>query len=198
MMVVSSQHQDIIQLSHRKSNYPIATKFISQFSSWAKFWLSTNEKTNHQKRKKIDSVDKDVEDISISQRAHLYQLTCNKLQPSHHSKKALGDVLHIRKFWQELETAIYQHEISFVPSTKRIPFDPDIPGSVYLPKKSRKKMTAHKKVRESYALSHMAHTFKQDINLIETKSLISQKDDDDDNVPLGILRFSKKSPFFCK
>ncbi|KAI9279113.1 hypothetical protein BY458DRAFT_503185, partial [Sporodiniella umbellata] len=160
MMAVSSQHQDIIQFSHRKSNYPMATKFISQFASWTKFWLSSNEKSKYSKRKKVEPIDEKIEAIPISQKTYLYQLTCHKLQPSHHSKKALGDVLHIRKFWEDLETEIYQHEISFVPSTRRIPFDPDIPGSVYLPKKSKKKIAAHKKVRESYALSHIAHTFK--------------------------------------
>lgn len=170
MMTMASQQQDIIQFSNnKKPSYPIATKFISQFATWAKFWLSINhDKTTIHKRR--------IEPNTTTTLSWLYRITCYKLQPNT-KKKALGDVLHIRKFWQDLEAHIYQEH-----NIKRVPFDPDLPGSVYLPKKSRKRIKTIK--REPYASTYIVYTFKKDH--IETKSL---NEEDDDNVPLGILRF---------
>lgn len=190
-MTLTSQQQDMIQFSNRKSSYPIATKFISQFSTWAKFWLSA-KKDKKTKRKTIHPAhNKSLDAIPHSQRDLLYQVTCHKLRPNANKKTfSLGDVLHIRKFWEKIERLIYQHEMGYVPSTKRIPFNPDIPGSIYLPKRSRKHILP-KTRREPFASTHIVYTFKQDINSIETQQLISDDDDDDDNVPLGILHFSK-------
>ncbi|CEG72885.1 hypothetical protein RMATCC62417_08367 [Rhizopus microsporus] len=215
-MSLASEHQDIIQFSNRKSSYPMTSNFISHFASWAKFWLTVNDKTIPHKRKLFHRSEHKAPHVSVennsiipvTQRAHLYRATCHKLRPNQsNSKKSftLGDILHIRKFWENLENLIYQNERDYIPSVKRIPFNPDIPGSVYLPKKSRKQIVTNKN-RQPYACSNIVYTFKHDIDTIETQPITSTythssnnicDDDDDDDVPLAILHLSK--PFIqCK
>lgn len=209
--------QDIIKFNTK--GYPIATNFLSQFTSWAKIWMSpTSNKSIPRKRKNTStSITRETdirsrinyyeqpEPITLTQRISLYKSTCQKLRPSNKSCSVkrlihLGDILHVRNFWDRLEAMVYQESSKkstayYLPPSKRLPFNPDKPGSIYLPRKQKKSVVTYTsnslpKKRPSFASSTIVYTSKNNTIQILPATILPSIEDDDD-VPLGSLQFTK-------
>lgn len=204
-------------------NHPITTTFLSQFTNWAKIWMSPSKICRKRRNPSITSRETDIrsrtnyyeppppaplappatkyEDlVSNSQKALLYRATCQKLRPANNQLRKLthlGDILHVRKFWDDLEMIVYKdlsNTSHYVPPSKRLPFNPDKPGSIFLPRKSRKNIDTSKHRRRSFASSTIVFNSTEK-NSVQVLPLIVPQVDDDD-VPLGALHFSnsKLSP----
>lgn len=213
--------QDIVTYK----NYPMATTFLSQFTNWAKIWISPS-KIPRKRRNTSTSITRETDIrsrinyyeppaqpqyddlIPNSQKAFLYRATCQKLRPANNqlTRKLvhLGDILHVRKFWDDLEMIVYQdlsNTSHYLPPSKRLPFNPDKPGSIYLPRKSKRNIIALKlqQNRRSFASSTIVYSNTGKQNIVQVLPLIVPQEDDDD-VPLGSLHFSnsKQSPLHTK
>ncbi|KAI9344753.1 hypothetical protein BD770DRAFT_397430 [Pilaira anomala] len=215
--------QDIIKFNTK--GYPIATNFLSQFTSWAKIWMSpisTNKSKTillPRKRKNTStSITRETdirsrinyyeqpEPITLTQRISLYKSTCQKLRPTTNKTCSvkrlihLGDILHVRNFWDRLEAMVYQDSFKkattlYLPPSKRLPFNPDKPGSIYLPRKQKKSVVTYTsnslpKKRPSFASSTIVYTSKNNTIQILPATILPFIEDDDD-VPLGSLQFTK-------
>ncbi|KAL9549855.1 hypothetical protein MBANPS3_005005 [Mucor bainieri] len=215
---------------------PIASNFLTQFTAWAKVWMSSSRSltalSSSRKRKLIFMDTTHFRDTDIrsrvnyydqphythysiptsSQRASLYRSTCQKLRPNHSKLTRLGDIIHVRHFWDDLEKLAYPDLTSstnyhYVAPSKRVPFNPDKLGSLYRPRRSKKLPPMHyqhKPKRPSFGSS----TIHVQILPIHVNCRISprprvpqamrrlvhqhdeQEEDDDDDVPLGALQFS--------
>ncbi|GAA5806754.1 hypothetical protein MFLAVUS_000102 [Mucor flavus] len=219
-MAVKSQ-QDIVKFGNK--SYPIANKFLSQFTSWAKIWMSPSPNKLPRKRKNTSSMTRDTdirsrtnyydqpqpETLSLSQRTTLYRATCQKLRPNNNCNSIrklvhLGDILHVRNFWDHLETIVYQdvsQNSQYLPPSKRLPFNPDKPGSIYLPRKQKKSVVTYTSAslprkRQSFASSTIVYS-NQGKHIIKVLPVAIVLPEDDDDVPLGALHFSnlKSSPY---
>ncbi|KAI8639323.1 hypothetical protein BD408DRAFT_421589 [Parasitella parasitica] len=157
-----------------------------------------------------------------SQRASLYRATCQKLRSNNHRSNLirLGDVIHIRRFWDSLEKLIYYQEMCgsshrYIAPSKRMPLNLDKPGSLFGPKRSRNTPPCHfqRQPRPSFSSSTNVYTLttKRHIQIlpayvncrIQPGSQVRQQTsnkfvhlqqqhtgDDDDDIPLGALSFS--------
>ncbi|KAI8990252.1 hypothetical protein BDB01DRAFT_780675 [Pilobolus umbonatus] len=242
-MTIMINQQDIIQFN--KTGYPIATNLITQFTNWARIWMSSNN-TNKRKRKIYPHENKRETDIRTrtnhydqehhlykplppptpAQRSNLYRATCQKLrlnkannnhyiansnscQPRHpiiDRKLTLGAILHVRSFWDNLERDIYQelsNSIHYIAPSKRFPFNPDRPGSLYLPKASNKRtISGQSHSRESFASSKVIYTTiptsKKHVSVriqpIDVPRVHRRPMEDDDDIPLGSLQFGRYRP----
>lgn len=239
-MLTAAQQTDLIQLNNKNPPCPpMSSSFLSQFTSWAKVWMSSPKKSTPRKRK-IIAVDNhpnardDNNDIrsrthqqhnsslhiSNSQRFSLYRATCQKLRPNHNQPtnlSSLGDIIHVRKFWDHLERLVYQDvgNIShYVAPSKRLPFNPDKPSWLYKKKASSKRriMLSNNPLpkRKSFASSTIVYIpsppqqkNSKNVNIQVVPILhrqipnyynTQQDDDDDDDVPLGaLLQLNSKS-----
>lgn len=232
-MLVSQHHRYSSSYPAR----PIASNFLTQFTNWAKIWVSSSSPSFTPRKRKLISIDTtnfretdirsrvnyydqscsslDTTIPTISQRASLYRATCQKLRPNHSKLTRLGDIIHVRRFWDNLEKLVYQEMSNtnhhYVPPSKRMPFNPDKLGSLYRPKKSRKLPPSHfqKRRRPSFSSSTIVYTLttKQHVQILpllitcrilprpqvpQTMKRVvhQQQQDDDDDVPLGALLFS--------
>ncbi|KAI9273446.1 hypothetical protein EDC94DRAFT_511089 [Helicostylum pulchrum] len=202
-MAVKSQ-QEIIKFNNK--SYPLANKFLSQFTSWAKIWMSpiTSRDTDIRSRTNYyDHLPPQPETLSISQRTALYRATCQKLRPttttSNNIRKLvhLGDILHVRNFWDYLESIVYQdvsQNSQYLPPSKRLPFNPDKPGSIYLPRKQKKSVVTYTtaaslpRKRQSFASSTIVYS-NGGKHIIKVLPVAIVLPEDDDDVPLGALHF---------
>ncbi|KAG2211636.1 hypothetical protein INT47_008733 [Mucor saturninus] len=212
-MMMMATKQDMVSYK----SHPMATTFLSQFTNWAKIWMSPSSKIPRKRRNTSTSIGRETdirsrtnyyeppslkphyeEFLASSQKALLYRATCQKLRPANNqfTRKLvrLGDILHVRKFWDDLEMIVYKDLSStsqYLPPSKRLPFNPDKPGSIYLPRKSKRNTnTASLKTqRRSFASSTIVYSNTTG-NIVRVLPLIPQlDDDDDDDVPLGALHF---------
>lgn len=217
MMVHSnSTQQDLLKLNN--SSYPIANNFLTTFTKWAKIWVSSStiipckrriaptETRETDIRSRINYYDQPQHDsmaIPKSKSTSLYRATCQKLRPSTSPTRSLvylGDILHVRKCWDHLERIIYQDVCKspqYLPPSQRLPFDPEKPGSVYLPRKSKRNLAAFRHLtlpkRKPFA-STIVYNHSQ--NVIKVSPVVSSVPQDDDDVPLATLNlfYSKSSP----
>ncbi|KAI8367803.1 hypothetical protein EDC96DRAFT_574438 [Choanephora cucurbitarum] len=193
--------------------------FLSQLSNWAKIWLSSSHTQVRNPlacRAKVAPVFDPIKQTdalcqspirydtpSESQLTHLYRLTCQKLvrKPNQIERptriRRLGDLVNVRTFWDLLEAMVYQ-EISnsknYNPPSKRVPFYPDRPGSLFMPKRSKRYVIqmvhnqAHTLKRRSFASTTIIYTLSdKDVQ----QSTIEPNEDAEDSVPLETLRLRK-------
>lgn len=240
-MLVSQHHR----YSSSCTAPPLASNFLTQFTNWAKIWVSSSSASlpalpSSRKRKLILMDTTHFRDTDIrsrvnyydqsyyihnaiptsSQRASLYRSTCQKLRPNHSKLTRLGDMIHVRHFWDDLEKLAFPDLTSntnyhYVAPSKRVPFNPDKLGSLYRPKRSKKLPPVHllqKRKRPSFGSSTIVYTLtpNQHVQILPTnitcrtsprpgvpqtmKRFVhlqdEQEEDDDDDVPLGALQFS--------
>ncbi|CAO3628340.1 unnamed protein product [Mucor fragilis] len=239
-MLVSQHHR----YSSSHAARPIASNFLTQFTAWAKVWMSSSTSlpalSSSRKRKLILMNTPHFRDTDIRsrvnyydqshythstvptslQRASLYRSTCQKLRPNHSKLTRLGDMIHVRHFWDDLEKLAFPDLTSstshhYVAPSKRVPFNPDKLGSLYRPRRSKKLPPMHlqqKRKRPSFGSSTIVYTLtpNQHVQILPThinsrislrprvpqamRGLVHQHDkqeeDDDDDVPLGALQFS--------
>ncbi|GAN01033.1 hypothetical protein MAM1_0004c00464 [Mucor ambiguus] len=238
-MFVSQHHR----YSSSYTTRPISSTFLTQFTAWAKVWMSSSTSlpalSSSRKRKLILMDTTHFRDTDIrsrvnyydqshcihtiptsSQRASLYRSTCQKLRPNHSKLTRLGDMIHVRHFWDDLEKLAFPDLTSntnhhYVAPSKRVPFNPDKLGSLYRPRRSKKLPPLHfqqKQKRPSFGSSTIVYTLtpNQHVQIlpIHINCRISsrprvpqamgrlvhqhdeQEEDDDDDVPLGALQFS--------
>ncbi|KAK4516284.1 uncharacterized protein ATC70_011254 [Mucor velutinosus] len=239
-MLVSQHHRYNSSYTAR----PTASNFLTQFTAWAKVWISSSTSlaalSPSRKRKLIlmDTAhfrDTDIRSRvnyydqahsihntvpTISQRASLYRSTCQKLRPNHSKLTRLGDMIHVRHFWDDLEKLAFPDLTSntnhhYVAPSKRVPFNPDKLGSLYRPKRSKKLPPMYfqqKRKRPSFGSSTIVYTQtpNQHVQILPIhitcripphrrvpqamRGLVhqhdEQEDDDDDDVPLGALQLS--------
>jgi hypothetical protein len=243
MMMTSRQQsqQDLIKYYNQKPTP--ATNFLSQFTSWAKIWMSssssstnkkiprkrktsniTNNRSQEEKnremdiRSRINYYGEQQPQPQMSQReiSSLYRATCQKLRTSS-SKPAkgrrLGDILHIRNLWDELEQHVYKDLCQaphYLPPSKKVPFNPDKPGSIYLPRISKRHIIAFtlqiKPKRRSFASSTIVYistpssaeqrSIIKVLTAVTPKAQIQEDEDDDDDVPLGALLNIPSAPTY--
>lgn len=224
-----SQHNFIKYTSPKLT---ASSNFLSQVTSWAKVWMSssnTTEKRIPRKRKtssissssSLERREMDIRSrinyyeqkhqqpsqpqLQLTQRdlSNLFRATCQKLRPNSLSKaRRLGDILHIRKLWDQLEPQVYQElgqQPHYLPPSKRTPFNPEKPGSAYLPRRSKRHIMvfAHfsRPKRSTFASTTIVYISQNNIikmvPLIVASAPAQQKvedsDEDDDDVPLGAL-----------
>ena len=196
--MISNRRQEVLLYNNTT---PIAHNFLSTFTKWAKIWISSSTSTMIPRKRKIETREMDVRPrksyqdapcvVPVSQRVNLYQLTCQKLRPTTSPKRLrkLGDILHVRHFWDDLERLVY-HELSanshYIPPTKRLPFSPDKPGSIYLPRKSKRNLDAQRSpnTRKSFASSTIVYNSIGECNTLVPVII----EEDDDDIPLGSLK----------
>lgn len=228
MLSTTNTRTDLLQLNRNSASYPMSNNFLTTFTKWAKIWMSSS--TNIPCKRKIapnpQIRDTDIRarinyydqpppppyqqqlqrDVPVSQRTHLYRATCLKLRPNASPTRKLfrlGDILHVRRFWDTLEKLVYQDLSStpqYTPPSQRLPFNPDKPGSVFLPRKSKRNLAAFRHLsspkRKSFASTTIVYNNSSRNNIIKVLPVVVPQDDDDD-VPLGALDFSnsKSSPY---
>ncbi|KAI7903820.1 uncharacterized protein BX663DRAFT_505331 [Cokeromyces recurvatus] len=131
----------------------------------------------------------------------LYSITCQKLLRQRQKRLYLGAIIQIRHFWDKLEKSLYNHHDNcYLPPSKRFPFNPDRPGSLYSSKSSPLQQLYNKRNhRKSFASSTIVYTLISDnedhLHVSPASSITNNitynndddDDDDDDNIPLGTL-----------
>ncbi|CAO3642387.1 unnamed protein product [Mucor hiemalis] len=226
MLSTTNSRTDLLQLNRKSASYPMSNNFLTTFTKWAKIWMSASTNSSIPCKRKIapnqQARDTDIRarinyydqsqlqpqqrDVPSSQRTHLYRATCLKLRPNASPTRKLfrlGDILHVRKFWDKLESLVYQdlsNTPQYLPPSQRLPFNPDKPGSIFLPRKSKRNLAAFRHLsspkRKSFASTTIVYNNSSRNNIIKVLPVVVPQDDDDD-VPLGALDFSnsKASPY---
>ncbi|KAI8371821.1 hypothetical protein BD560DRAFT_395531 [Blakeslea trispora] len=192
--------------------------FLSQLSNWAKIWISSQTRNPLACRAKVtpvseqtkqtesfDSSTQQIKEIPTeAELTRLYRLTCQKLikKPNQADRlsrlKRLGDLVNVRSFWNILEEMVYQDISSsnnYSPPTKRMPFHPDKPGSLFMPKRSKRYVIhmihnqTHASKRKSFASTTIIYTIlDKDVQ----QSTIEHDGDAEDCIPLGTLCLRKR------
>jgi hypothetical protein len=227
MLRSNTTQKDLLQLN-RASYQPMANNFLTTtLTKWAKIWVSVSNIPCKRKisptegcretdiRSRINYYDqpqqqnnlKTIPNLTSSSATGLYRATCQKLRPNSNVKRLvyLGDILHVRKCWDNLEKVLYQdlsNSPHYVPPTQRLPFNPEKPGSIYLPRKSKRNLAAFRHLsspkRQTFASSTIVYN-NSDKNIIKVLPIVAPvpPQDDDDDVPLAALdlfSYSNSSP----
>ncbi|KAI9485725.1 MAG: hypothetical protein EXX96DRAFT_546224 [Benjaminiella poitrasii] len=201
------------------SNIPRKRKSISQHQMETNT-RETDIRTRHHYEEPQSQIQPQPQELPLTttQSMFLYSITCQKLRrhpkPTQRVFCCLGDIIHVRHIWDKLEKLIYEQQqyntintTEYLPPTKRFPFNPDRPGSLYCPKSSPRRRQNSK--RNSFASSTIIYTLisnEEDLTLerIRVSPVRTEmhnnnntsnnsddnkndEDDDDDDVPLVSL-----------
>jgi hypothetical protein len=160
---------------------------MAQFKNWATVWIQSSQQTSKGQQTTQPQAS---ETPSSLEKAMLYQATHQKLKPRNRCNlMSLGGFIQLLKCLDTLEGEIFQEYSqtpSYVPPSKRLPFNPD--------RLSRKRTTNPYK-RRSFASSTLVY-----LSLGSTVRIqpIQPIQDDDDDVPLGKLVFSGSKKPRCQ